>query len=80
VTDSKPVRVQLELTPRSHQRLQAMRDRTEAASYADVVRQALRLYEYLVGIAERGASFHVKDGDQPAREVQLFLAEPPATP
>ena len=38
-------RVQLEMPPQAMERLQKLKDRTEAASYAEVIRNALRLYE-----------------------------------
>ena len=37
-------RVQLEMPPQAMERLQRLKDRTEAASYAEVIRNALRLY------------------------------------
>ncbi|HEY0282201.1 MAG TPA: ribbon-helix-helix protein, CopG family, partial [Rhizomicrobium sp.] len=38
-------RVQLEMPPQAMERLQKLKDRTEAASYAEVIRNALRLFE-----------------------------------
>jgi len=47
VIDKKKVttRVQLELPEGAMARLRSLRDRTEAASYSEVVRRALQLYE-----------------------------------
>ena len=50
-------RVQLEMPPQAMERLQKLKDRSEAASYAEVIRNALRLYEALVEEHEKGAEF-----------------------
>jgi hypothetical protein len=63
-TGAEPVRattrVQLELPPQAMDRLQRLKDRTEAASYAEVIRNALRLYEALAEEHEKGAEFSLK--------------------
>lgn len=41
----KTTRVQLELPPKAMKRLVSLKERTEAASYAEVVRNALVHYE-----------------------------------
>jgi hypothetical protein len=41
-------RVQLEMPPQAMERLQRLKDKTEAASYAEVIRNALRVFEALV--------------------------------
>ncbi len=58
-------RVQLELPGSSMKRLVDLREKAEAASYAEVIRNALRLYESLIEEAERGSKIVVtsKDGD-----------------
>ena len=50
-------RVQLEMPPQAMVRLQKMKDHTEAASYAEVIRNALRLFEALVDEHEKGSDF-----------------------
>ncbi len=47
-------RVQMEMPPRSFERLKLLQQKTEASSYAEVVRNALRLYEALVDEVESG--------------------------
>jgi hypothetical protein len=54
-------RVQLELPASSIERLKALRTKTEASSYAEVIRNALRLYEALIGEVEAGNQVFVKD-------------------
>ena len=56
-------RVQLEMPPQAMERLQKLKDRTEAASYAEVIRNALRLFEALVDEHEKGAEFSLKRAD-----------------
>lgn len=53
-------RVQLELPPQAMERLQRLKERTEAASYAEVIRNALRLFEALISEHEKGAEFALK--------------------
>jgi hypothetical protein len=53
-------RVQLEMPPQAMERLQRLKDRTEAASYAEVIRNALRLFEALVDEHEKGAEFSLR--------------------
>jgi hypothetical protein len=42
------------------ERLKALKDKTEAASYAEVIKNALRLYEALIGEAEAGQEVLIK--------------------
>jgi hypothetical protein len=53
-------RVQLEMPPQALARLQKLKDRTEAASYAEVIRNALRVFEALVEEHEKGSEFSLK--------------------
>jgi hypothetical protein len=53
-------RVQIDLPPRSLERLQTLKVRTEAASYAEVLREALRLFEYAVEQAEAGGRLVIR--------------------
>lgn len=52
--ERETTRVQLEMPPRSMDRLRSLKDKTEAASYAEVLRNALRFYEFIVAEAEQG--------------------------
>jgi hypothetical protein len=42
------------------ERLRALRDKTEASSYAEVIKNALRLYEALIKEAEGGNEVSIK--------------------
>jgi hypothetical protein len=54
-------RVQLELPEKSMARLLALKEMTEASSYAEVIKDALRLYEHFVSQVEQGNQLMLKD-------------------
>ena len=62
-------RVQLEMPPQAMDRLQRLKERTEAASYAEVIRNALRLFEALIAEHEKGTEFALK---QPGGEIVAY--------
>ncbi|MBS0279393.1 MAG: ribbon-helix-helix protein, CopG family, partial [Proteobacteria bacterium] len=53
VSGRTTTRVQLEMPPQAMDRLTRLKEKTEAASYAEVIRNALRLYEALVDEHEK---------------------------
>jgi len=56
-------RVQPELPQASFDRLKKLKDKTEAASYAEVIKNALRLYEALIAEAEAGNNVCIRHAD-----------------
>ena len=68
-----PTRVQLEMPPQAMERLQRLKDRTEAASYAEVIRNALRLFEALVEEYEKGSEFSLKRADGDTVAYKIFV-------
>ena len=66
-------RVQFDLPPRSMERLNALKLKTEASSYAEVVKNALRLYEALIEETEGGKQFLVRDAAGVVSPFRLFL-------
>jgi hypothetical protein len=66
-------RVQLDLPPRSMDRLNALKRKTEAASYAEVVKNALQIYEALIAETEDGKQFLTRDKDGVMTPIRLFL-------
>jgi hypothetical protein len=66
-------RVQFDLAPRSMERLNVLKLKTEAASYAEVVKNALRLYEALIEETESGKQFFVRDDSGALTPYRLFL-------
>jgi hypothetical protein len=53
-------RVQMDLPPKSVERLKRLQELTEAASYAEVMRNALRLYEALIFETQQGNEILIK--------------------
>jgi hypothetical protein len=56
-------RLQLDLPPASIERLEKLKEITEASSYAEVVKQSFRLYEWFIHQREMGYEVQLtKDG------------------
>ncbi len=66
-------RVQFDLPPRSMERLNTLKRKTEATSYAEVVKNALRLYEALIEETEAGKQFLIRDAAGVVSPYRLFL-------
>jgi Arc/MetJ-type ribon-helix-helix transcriptional regulator len=66
-------RVQLEMPPQAMERLQRLKDRSEAASYAEVIRNALRVFEALIDEHEKGSEFLLKRKDGEAIAYKIFV-------
>lgn len=65
-------RVQLDLPEKSLARLTGLKEKTEATSYTEVVKNALRLYEAVVDEASAGNTFFVRNADGGIREYIVF--------
>lgn len=50
----------MDMPPKSLERLKALQEKTEASSYAEVVRNALQLYEALINETDNGARILVE--------------------
>jgi Arc/MetJ-type ribon-helix-helix transcriptional regulator len=66
-------RVQLEMPPQAMERLQRLKEHTEAASYAEVIRNALRVFEALMDEHEKGAEFMLKRADGEMVTYKIFV-------
>jgi hypothetical protein len=66
-------RVQMDMPAKSFERLERLRDVTEAASYAEVMRNALRLYEAMIDEVEAGHEIMIKRGGVTA-PLKVFAA------
>ncbi len=66
-------RVQLDLTPRAMAILAELKDKTEAASYAEVFKNAMKLYDGILTEIERGSEFMIRDKDGNMAEFRMFL-------
>jgi hypothetical protein len=69
----KKNRVQLDFPPRAMERLNTLKAKTEASSYAEVVKNALRLYEALIEEDESGKQFLTRDKNGVVSPFRLFL-------
>jgi hypothetical protein len=68
----KTTRVQLDLPDKSMERLVALKDKTEAGSYAEVLKNALRLYESVITEYEAGNRLCIKDDEGKLTEYKVF--------
>ena len=66
-------RVQLEMPPQAMERLTRMKEKTESASYAEVIRNALRVFEALMDEHEKGAEFQLKRADGETVSYRIFV-------
>jgi len=65
-------RVQLDLPPRAFERLVKLKVDTEASTYAEVIKNALRLYAAAIELQEDGNEFMLKHPDGTIASLQLF--------
>lgn len=65
-------RVPLDLQDESLARLDRLQGKTEAPSYADVIMNALRLYEAVIAEVDEGNTFMVKRQDGSTQEYAIF--------
>ena len=66
-------RVQLELPLQAMERLTRLKEKTEAASYAEVIRNALRVFEALAEEHDKGSEFLLKRTDGQTVAYRIFL-------
>lgn len=64
-------RVQFEMPQRTMERLRMLKDKTEAASYAEVFRNALRYYEFLIEQAENGNEVVIQSKGDPEKRTVI---------
>jgi hypothetical protein len=69
--ERETTRVQFELPPASMERLRKLKELTEAGSYAEVFRNALRYYEFLIQQAEAGNEVVVQDRSDPEKRTVI---------
>ncbi len=66
-------RVQLDLSPRAMSQLAELKEKSDAASYAEVFKNAMKLYDGIVTEIERGSTFLIRDKDGKVSEFRMFL-------
>ena len=73
-TNSSPLkRIQMDMPPKSVERLKRLQNITESSSYAEVLKNALRLYEVIIDEVEAGNEICVKNGDV-VSQIHVFAA------
>ena len=65
-------RLQIELPKASMERLKTLKEKTEAVSYAEVVRDAFKLYELIIEYVEAGNAILIRDKEGNTKEIELF--------
>jgi Arc/MetJ-type ribon-helix-helix transcriptional regulator len=65
-------RVQLELPPQAMERLQRLKETSEAASYAEVVRNALKVLEALIEERDKGSEILLKRANGETVAYRIF--------
>ena len=65
-------RVQLELPDRSMKRLKNLKEETEAGSYAEVIKNALMAYVWLIESNRKGETLMIKNADGEVKEIEIF--------
>jgi len=72
--DDRKIRLTLDVSPEFYERLEALERKTDASSKANLIRQALQLYEYVVmRTVDEGKEIVVRDpSDHRERVVELF--------
>ena len=69
----KVTRVQMLLPASSVERLDALKDMTDASSYSEVIRNAIRVYEAFVRKeVQEGGSIFIKDKDGSVSQIRIF--------
>jgi hypothetical protein len=63
----------MEMPEASFERLAWLKEKTEAASYAEVTKNAYRLYAKLIDLAESGEELYRKDASGTLTRLDLFL-------
>ena len=66
-------RVQIELPPASMERLRVLKEKTEATSYAEVTKNAFKLYERMIELTESGNTLLVRDPHGNVKQLELFF-------
>ncbi|MBI2714851.1 MAG: ribbon-helix-helix protein, CopG family [Rhizobiales bacterium] len=68
----KSLRLNLVLPDKSASRLEKLKELTEASSYTEVIRNAIRLYEAMVMEYEKGNKVQIVDKDGHPTGVNIF--------
>ena len=70
---SKARRVQMDMPPRSVERLEALKEKLELNSYSEVMKDALKLLEFVADEEEDGSTFLVRRKDGTTQEIKILI-------
>ncbi len=70
---NEKTRVQFDLPPRAMKILAELKDKTDASSYAEVFKNALKLYDGIITEVEKGKQFLVRDASGETTEFKMFF-------
>lgn len=65
-------RIQMDLSEGSMERMKRIKETIEASSYSEVMREALKLYEFLINEHNDDSSFYIKKKDGESIHIKLF--------
>ena len=65
-------RLQIDFSPEAYERLMRIRERSEAATNAEVVRNALRLYDWFLDQRTRNSRLQMVEGDT-VKEIEVLF-------
>lgn len=68
-------RLSINLPEKSANRLKRIKELSEAPTNSDVIRSALRLYEWMIEEVDKGNAVYVKDAEGNERPVTLFAMQ-----
>lgn len=71
--NSETVRLNLRITPDVKARLEELKDETNSANLAEVVRRALTLYDAMYSESKDGSKVILRDSEGKDREVMLIF-------
>jgi hypothetical protein len=71
-TNARRHRLQLDFSTEAYERLLRIRDRSEATTNAEVVRNALRLYDWFLEQRSKDIRVQIVEGDL-VKEVEFFF-------
>lgn len=72
VTRNRMIRLNLVLSDRSATRLETLKGLTEASSYTEVIRNAIRLYEAIIMEYEKGNKVQIIDKNGTPLGISIF--------
>jgi len=70
--ENETTRVQMDLSPSSLERLKRLKKMVEAKNYTDVMKDALRLFEWIVEEESAGSKFVIKKKDGELETVKIL--------